>query len=152
MAMHFRKDATKDTEFAPVPNGEYDVVVDKCEEADKPDKNGDAYFRATLKIVGPTHAGRLLFANYIGTMGVEHFARSCGVELPDEGDIEARQFVRKLARVRTEVETWNGKDSAKVAAWLPPHKDGTAPTPALAPKLEPMPPFEQETTLDDIPF
>lgn len=49
-------------DFTPIPAGEYEAVI--AESAMMPTKSGNgSYLKLRFEVIGPTHAGRMLFAN-----------------------------------------------------------------------------------------
>ena len=170
MAMKYNANAETQKEFAPIPDEIYDIKIESCEE--KYDKNGNPYFSASTKIVGGNFAGRMVFANYIGSMSFGPCMASCGITMQDGQEVEARQLVGLTGRVKTKWEEYNNKWSAKVALWIAPHREREPmePLPAMAGLPDPgaMPEFKQPVepqqerpksqpadtsdALDDIPF
>jgi len=171
MAMKFNANASTEQEFAPIPDAIYDIKIKTCEQ--KADKNQDPYFSAMLEIIGGDFAGRMAFANYIGQKSFGPCLASCQITVPDGGEVEARQMVGLLGRVKTKWEQYDGKWSAKVALWIAPHRAAEpmeplpampdAPDPGKMPEFNEPPPdptperkYEQPAdtpdALDDIPF
>ena len=53
-----------ETEFEPVPDGKYQVRVDRV-ELTRTKTSGQPMLKWALKIIGPSHAGRLLWRNNV---------------------------------------------------------------------------------------
>lgn len=83
-------------DFAPLPAGEYQVRVASSEL--KPTKAGDGqYIKLRLDVIGPTHAGRVLFSNInirnknpkaedIGRQQLSSICRAIGVPVLNDTD------------------------------------------------------------------
>ena len=80
--------------FEPVPDGRYQVKVDRV-EIDRAKSSGNPLLRWTLKILGPTHQGRLLWLNNVLIRGqslawLKRNLRTCGMELEQITDLPSR--------------------------------------------------------------
>jgi hypothetical protein len=51
-----------ETNFDPVPEGEYEVMCEEAEE--KNSQSGGVYIKAKFRVLGPTHANRVIFNNF----------------------------------------------------------------------------------------
>lgn len=62
-AINFNRDALPDAQnFDPIPAGEYTVKIESTDV--KATNTGDGeYIKLTLKVTGPSHIGRVIFAN-----------------------------------------------------------------------------------------
>ncbi len=115
------------TGFKPLPNGEYQVIVDKAEE--KPTKRGDGVqMVATLRVVDGQYANRTLFYRInlanpnpkcveIGRAELSALCRATGVMTPRG----VHEFANRLCRVVVTVaERGDGKGlTNEIAKFLP---------------------------------
>jgi len=74
----------EDREFEPVPDGKYQVKVERVEVA-RAKSSGNPMLKWTLKILAPTHAGRLLWRNNVmaskeNIKWLKNDLHVCGVE------------------------------------------------------------------------
>ena len=80
-------------EFAAIPDGSYQAAIDKAELTRS--KSGKAMLKTTLKIVGPSNAGRLIWRyNLFETADNIKFLKAdlarCGMTLDHLGDLRTR--------------------------------------------------------------
>jgi len=131
-----------------VPKGWYTVSVDKSELRDTRAGNGQ-YIALQLRVQGPTHANRVVFANIttanvnqkaqeIGDKQLGSLLRACGIQRFEDTD----QLVGCIldAKVRIKPGTNGYEDSNDVAAYRAP--SGPVPVPA---------PPQQTQQSDDMP-
>jgi len=88
----FTESEVSDDEFSPVPDGRYQATVDRVELVRS--SNGNPMLKWTLRILGPTHEGRLLWRNNV--MATDENIRwlkkdlySCGVRLARLSELPA---------------------------------------------------------------
>ena len=109
----------EDDSFAPVPKGDYDVIVDKAEVKETNDGTGK-YMSLQLKVEGPTQAGRVLFDMVaisttsneegkkkwvqIGHQKLKGLCGATGVSKPNDSQI----FVGKRAKASVTVRPARG--------------------------------------------
>jgi hypothetical protein len=84
----------EDREFEPVPDGKYQVKVDRVGIA-RAKSSGNPMLKWTLKILAPTHAGRLLWRNNVmaskeNIKWLKNDLHVCGVELEKLSDLPNR--------------------------------------------------------------
>lgn len=81
----FESAEVEDREFEPVPDGKYQVKVERVEVA-RAKSSGNPMLKWTLKILAPSHAGRLLWRNNVmaskeNIKWLKNDLHVCGVEL-----------------------------------------------------------------------
>jgi hypothetical protein len=92
---HVREEPTGD--FAPLPDGWYRLKVAKTELLENQARTG-TYIKLRLDVVGPTHQGRVLFANItndhvskmaerIGRDQLDVFCKAGGIDILDDSDL-----------------------------------------------------------------
>jgi hypothetical protein len=84
----------EDREFEPVPDGKYQVKVERV-EVSRAKSSGNPMLKWTLKILAPTHAGRLLWRNNVmaskeNIKWLKNDLHVCGVELEKLSDLPNR--------------------------------------------------------------
>ncbi|HOZ49062.1 MAG TPA: DUF669 domain-containing protein [Candidatus Hydrogenedentes bacterium] len=84
----------EDREFEPVPDGKYQVKVDRVEIA-RAKSSGNPMLKWTLKILAPTHAGRLLWRNNVmaskeNVKWLKNDLHVCGLELEKLSELPER--------------------------------------------------------------
>ncbi len=84
----------EDREFEPVPDGKYQVKVDRVEIA-RAKSSGNPMLKWTLKILAPTHAGRLLWRNNVmaskeNIKWLKNDLHTCGLELEKLSELPER--------------------------------------------------------------
>lgn len=84
----------EDREFEPVPDGKYQVKVDRVEVA-RAKSSGNPMLKWTLKILAPTHAGRLLWRNNVmaskeNIKWLKNDLHVCGLELEKLSELPER--------------------------------------------------------------
>jgi hypothetical protein len=84
----------EDREFEPVPDGKYQVKVDRVEIA-RAKSSGNPMLKWTLKILAPTHAGRLLWRNNVmaskeNIKWLKNDLHVCGLELDKLSELPER--------------------------------------------------------------
>jgi len=132
---------------APIPEGEYTVVVDQVTEKVSR-KTGADMLEIKLKIVGAEPANQkfvnrtlnyyLLDDAYLDQKLYDMFT-SCSKPIPAQ--VTGKEFLNLCGRIRTKLETYNGEQLASVRYWCRP-KPGEAPVEPPKPK----------NSADDIPF
>jgi len=95
----------EEREFDPVPDGKYQVVVDRV-ELTRAKSSGTPMLKWSLKILGPTHKGRLLWRNNLIAPGnnlkwLKTDLYTCGLELENITELKAR--LEELLDVKLEV-------------------------------------------------
>ncbi|MHB1001444.1 MAG: DUF669 domain-containing protein [Armatimonadota bacterium] len=94
----------EEREFDDVPDGKYQVNVDKV-ELTKAQSTGNPMIKWTLKILGPQCAGRLLWRNSVITKAtlswVKTDLKTCGLEM--DGLSELRDRLNDLLDVKLEI-------------------------------------------------
>jgi len=80
----------QDDAFEPVPDGRYQVVVDRIELVRT--SNGDPMLKWTLRILAPTHKGRLLWRNNVMASNenikwLKQDLYTCGLQLQKLSDL-----------------------------------------------------------------
>ena len=97
----------EEREFEPVPDGKYQVKVDRVEIA-RAKSSGNPMLKWTLKILAPTHAGRLLWRNNVMASKENiKFKRKAGYLI-----VEARTL-DKLYRKQVRLESYIDENSIK---------------------------------------
>ena len=84
----------EDREFEPVPDGKFQVRVQSV-ELTRAKSSGNPMLKWTLKILAPTHAGRLLWRNNVmaskeNIKWLKNDLHVCGVELEKLSDLPNR--------------------------------------------------------------
>lgn len=83
----------EEREFSEVPDGKYQVNVDKVELA-KAQSSGNTMLKWTLKVLGPTCAGRLLWRNSVITKATLAWLKgdlaTCGLEIDSLSELPSR--------------------------------------------------------------
>lgn len=84
----------EDREFEPVPDGKYQVIVERV-ELSRAKSSGNPMLKWTLKILAPTHAGRLLWRNNVmaskeNIKWLKNDLHTCGLELEKLSDLSER--------------------------------------------------------------
>ncbi len=84
----------EDREFEPVPDGKYQVKVDRVEIA-RAKSSGNPMLKWTLKILAPTHAGRLLWRNNVmaskeNIKWLKNDLHVCGLEIEKLSELPER--------------------------------------------------------------
>lgn len=95
----------QDKEFETVPDGKYQVAVDRV-ELTRARSSGNPMLKWTLRILGPSHAGRLLWRNnVIGSPENLKWLKTdlhlCGLELQNLSDLPSS--LERLLGVTLEV-------------------------------------------------
>lgn len=100
----YKDSEVTDDEFEPIPDGRYQVVVDRVELVRT--TKGDPMLKWTLRILGPTHQGRLLWRNNV--MATEQNVRwlkrdlyTCELRLARISELPAN--LEKLLDIKLEV-------------------------------------------------
>jgi hypothetical protein len=132
-------------DFDPIPAGWYDVSVERAEVRDT--KAGGSMLALMLRVEGPSHAGRVLWANYnlahptstvaveIGHAQLKALHTACGIPALHNTD----QLIGGRCAVRVSVkrdEQWGDKNEVKGARAL----TGGAPSSGRAPAAPPSVP------------
>jgi hypothetical protein len=127
-------------EIEPVPDGKYRVSIDKA-ALTHAKTSGKPMLRWTLRILGPTHRGRLLWRNsVISHESIKYLKLDllrCGLKLQDIGELPAR--VGELLDVKLLVTKTTRDDNERIyfSRRLTPEEigadAGTAAGDALAP-------------------
>jgi hypothetical protein len=102
-----KADETQDSDFAPIPEGEYTMEVKAAEI--KPTKAGDGeYINIQTVVLGPSFAGRVVFtivniknknetAEAIGLRQLKELRTACGIAvLRDTDELLGRCFIGKV--------------------------------------------------------
>jgi hypothetical protein len=84
----------EDREFDAVPDGKYQVMVERV-ELSRAKSSGNPMLKWTLKILAPTHAGRLLWRNNVmaskeNIKWLKNDLHNCGLELEKLSDLPDR--------------------------------------------------------------
>lgn len=84
----------EDREFDTVPDGKYQVMVERV-ELSRAKSSGNPMLKWTLKILAPTHAGRLLWRNNVmaskeNIKWLKNDLHTCGLELEKLSDLPER--------------------------------------------------------------
>lgn len=84
----------EDREFDAVPDGKYQVMVERV-ELSRAKSSGNPMLKWTLKILAPTHAGRLLWRNNVmaskeNIKWLKNDLHTCGLELEKLSDLPER--------------------------------------------------------------
>lgn len=84
----------EDREFDAVPDGKYQVIVERV-ELSRAKSSGNPMLKWTLKILAPTHAGRLLWRNNVmaskeNIKWLKNDLHTCGLELEKLSDLPER--------------------------------------------------------------
>ena len=84
----------EDREFDTVPDGKYQVIVERV-ELSRAKSSGNPMLKWTLKILAPTHAGRLLWRNNVmaskeNIKWLKNDLHTCGLELEKLSDLPER--------------------------------------------------------------
>ena len=112
----FQEAEPEQQSFEPVPDGRYQVKVDRV-EIDRAKSSGNPLLRWTLKILGPTHQGRLLWLNNVLIRGqslawLKRNLRTCGMELEQITDLPSR--LGELLDVVLEVKKQTSGENSNV--------------------------------------
>lgn len=140
-------------DYSPVPKGTYRVLVHSIERVPTKSGRGEK-LKTRVDIVGPDHAGRVVFDDILikhdsedaQRIGRERFAtlcRACGVTNPDTTDALLGNEVNAFIKVETDAEYG---DRNKVSFYSAP-KSGNGLSTNGAKKG-----FDQSFNDDDIPF
>ena len=137
-------------DFAPLPEGWYNAVINKAEIRDTKDKTGQ-YVAVRYDITGPTHQGRVAFGNIniknkstqaeeIGRQALGSIMRAIGLSRVDDTD----QLIGGALQIKLSIRTQEGYEPTndvrgykamegasmpKVAALAPAQEDGKAAPP-----------------------
>ncbi len=84
----------EDREFDTVPDGKYQVMVERV-ELSRAKSSGNPMLKWTLKILAPTHAGRLLWRNNVmaskeNIKWLKNDLHTCGLELEKLSELPER--------------------------------------------------------------
>lgn len=84
----------EDREFDAVPDGKYQVMVERV-ELSRAKSSGNPMLKWTLKILAPTHAGRLLWRNNVmaskeNIKWLKNDLHTCGLELEKLSELPER--------------------------------------------------------------
>jgi len=94
----------KETEFEDVPDGRYQISVEKAEIV-RAKSTGNPLLRWTLRVIGPTQRDRLIWKNSVLTTATMDYLKSdlhlCGVTLHEMNDLH--KHLGDLLDVRLEV-------------------------------------------------
>ncbi|MBU0607873.1 MAG: DUF669 domain-containing protein [Armatimonadetes bacterium] len=95
----------EDDGFETVPDGKYQVTVDRV-ELTRTSSNGDPMLKWTLRILGPTHEGRLLWRYNVMASNekiawIKKDLLRCGVHLPRLSELPAN--LERLLDINLEV-------------------------------------------------
>jgi hypothetical protein len=135
--------ASSSGDFSPIPAGNYNVRVVKADLTDTKDGTGQ-YIKLRLDVVGPSHQGRVLWANLnirnksakaeeIGRSQMGDLMRACGLAKVSDTD----QFIGNEVSVKVEVkndDTYGPGNEVKAFRSV----EGAAPmAPAAAPTKHP---------------
>src|ERR1044071_7597113 len=101
----FAEAPIEEREFDEVPDGKFQVQVDKV-ELTTAKSSGNAMLKWTLRIVGPNYAGRLLWRNNViatreNVRWLKNDLHVCGLELARLSDL--RDHLSELLDVQLEV-------------------------------------------------
>lgn len=143
--------------FEPVPEGEYEMM---CEEAeDKETKSGGTMIKAKFRILGPTHANRVIFTNFnivnksekaqeIGRRQISTWARAVG--LPNASDTD--QLLNRPFIGVVDIEPGDEKygPQNRIQGFKP-KGGGAAPTPKPTPAKPASTQTASETTTQEAP-
>lgn len=127
------------TEYAPLDDGAvYEVMVEKLEISEMPDKNGDDYLRAQYQVITPIEwKGRRIFDGYIGLPGeitpdmdsgqrrtaqdkgvrLGRLLRCFKIEIGPDG-LSTEDAVGKIGSITIKNEEYEGKISSRVKEYL----------------------------------
>lgn len=107
--------AVEEREFDDVPDGKYQVNVDKVEMT-KAHKTGNPMLKWTLKILGPKCAGRLLWRNSVITKATLSWLKTdlatCGLEIGSLSELPNR--LGDLLDVKLEITKRSKDDSSNI--------------------------------------
>lgn len=106
----------QENEFEAIPDGKYQVAVDRVELA-RAKSSGNPMLKWTLRVLGPTHRGRLLWRNnVIGSAENMKWLKTdlhiCGLELRRLSDLPAS--LERLLGVTLEVTKRTRGDNENV--------------------------------------
>jgi hypothetical protein len=95
----------EERDFEPVPDGKYQTIIDRIELTHSK-SSGNPMLKWALKILGPTHQGRLLWRNnmLVSTENIKWLKGdllTCGLELEKLSDLPAN--LEKLLDVKLEI-------------------------------------------------
>ena len=95
----------EDREFEPIPDGKYQVVVDRV-ELTKSQTSGNPMLKWKLKVLGPKHEGAVLWRNNViatksNVQWLKNDLHVCGLDIGKLSDLPAS--LEKLLDVRLEV-------------------------------------------------
>ena len=112
----FAEAPVEEKEFDPVPDGKYQVNVDKV-EITIAKTSGNPMLKWTLKILGPRCRGRLLWRNNVmatreNLRWLKNDLHVCGLDLPKLSDL--RTNLERLLDVKLEVTKRTKGDSENV--------------------------------------
>jgi len=101
----FEAAQVEDREFADVPDGKYQVQVDKV-ELTTAKSSGNPMLKWTLRILGPHYAGRLLWRNNViatreNVRWLKNDLHLCGLDLVRLSDL--RDYLPQLLDVQLEI-------------------------------------------------
>jgi hypothetical protein len=139
--------------YEPIPEGEYELM---CEEAEdkKTSAGTGVYIKAKFRVLGPTHADRLIFMNFniqnpsskaeeIGRRQVSGWAAACGK--PNASDTDELINVPFLAKITIEPASGQYGPQNRINGYLVKESGGApAPKPAT-PVAKPTPPAVAST-------
>lgn len=91
-------------EFSPIPDGRYQVIVDKVELATA-QSSGNPMLKWTLRVLGPTYRDRLLWKNSVLLSGLLQYVKkdlqTCGIHIQKISDLPGQ--LEKLLDLKLEI-------------------------------------------------
>ena len=100
----FEETEVPEQEFSPIPDGRYQVIVDKVELATA-QSSGNPMLKWTLRILGPAYRDRLLWKNSVLLSGLLQYVKkdlqTCGVHIQKISDLP--NHLESLLDIRLEI-------------------------------------------------
>jgi len=101
----FAQAEVKETDFTPVPDGKYQVNVEKV-ELTRAQTSGNPMLKWTLRVLGPTQRERLIWKNSVMTADTMEFVKKdlliCGVTIQRLSDLS--QHLEDLLDTKLEIQ------------------------------------------------
>ena len=110
----FAETEVPEQEFSPLPDGRYQVVVDRA-EITTAQSSGNPMLKWTMRILGPAFRDRLLWKNSVLLSGLLQYVKkdlqTCGIHLQRFSDLSNQ--LEKLLDIRLEImkKTKNGSEN-----------------------------------------
>lgn len=136
-------DYAKQDEFAPIPSGDYEVIIEKCEQT-RTKTTGKDMLKLTMKVISGKHINRKVFDYIVDN----EYAKEKVMRVMKAAEVKVQRFSPTCLNnknVIVEINLEDGKNNVKKYKQMPKVTDeipmGNVIDPNLAPPLDDEPPF-----------